>query len=508
MTGPPADEGEGQDLRLADRVAALEERAGAAGSLESRIAWLEHSLRRLRFDPDELASVEASIAASSELVRSHVAPGKPVGILTHRDPELLAMTGRPIVPLRIASPGGRPGELGQVASAMAMLAAARARGLRHVLLTSEALGGGSEPLLREHLLDRFVFVSEAEEAGVLLELTPQRADAEGAAIPSLSEALDRVSGGDHHVPVLDWTDLDLARILDGRTVFTPPSDDDGRLPYLDESVALVVIDDPSRIEEARRVATLATIGVRGDADGGLEVVDVDAFDRAAGAEAVEVFVAAGPAGTEQVDQAVGYHPDVPIRAVADPASEAVASEAEIAVVLEPGVLPLPGCLAALAATLDGEPEVGAAGAKLLAANGPLEGAGTMVFSDGSVAGVAAGSWDVAAAWHEFARPVCAGTGLLALRPAAARSAGAASRSPLGLAADIWRSGLEVRYQPDAWAVRAWPADQGSGSGADDAGDGAERWAPALPHRPQRPLELDAAAWRSLLAREDIRGSWR
>jgi hypothetical protein len=72
-------------------------------------------------------------------------------------------------------------------------------------------------------------------------------------------------------------------------------------------------------------------------------------------------------------------------------------------------------------------------------------------------------------------------------------------------ARVWSAGFRVLYQPDAAAVRAFPG----GDVDDDARAAVEReWERTLPSRPPRPPILDEAAWRAVLAHDDVEASWR
>jgi hypothetical protein len=175
---------------------------------------------------------------------------------------------------------------------------------------------------------------------------------------------------------------------------------------------------------------------------------------------------------------------------------------DVVVVVEPGVLPLPGAIetaAALAATRPGS----AIAAKVLRSDGRLEAAGGMVFFDRSVALIAEASPDVRAPWHDFVRPVCWAPGLVA----AASTLWASVPGPgvhTGRAflrewcAEVWARGGSVVYQPGVAAVRV-------------AGDGGEAsvplvtssWQRVLDLRPNRPPDLSDGAWRYILAHDDV-----
>jgi hypothetical protein len=127
----------------------------------------------------------------------------------------------------------------------------------------------------------------------------------------------------------------------------------------------------------------------------------------------------------------------------------------------------------------------------------------MLFADGSWVGVGAGSFDVAAAWHEYVRDTWWGPGLMLFKVSALKEV--LRDVPAGAhrlwAAKVWSEGYRVMYQPAATAVRAAP----SSPVEDDAAH--ETWAALAEGCPERPLRLDESAWRELLAVEDVAGGW-
>ena len=75
--------------------------------------------------------------------------------------------------------------------------------------------------------------------------------------------------------VLDWTDAGVAAELPGVTTFRAPAGE--RLPYLDSSVAVVVVDEMHDGREAARVASqrVITIGDTKQSPGASTIVSVD-----------------------------------------------------------------------------------------------------------------------------------------------------------------------------------------------------------------------------------------
>jgi len=203
---------------------------------------------------------------------------------------------------------------------------------------------------------------------------------------------------------------------------------------------------------------------------------------------------------DRVREAVSEAGRTKVVASSDPLAKA--ADSEVAVVLEPGVLPLPGCIEILAATLASDDAPPAVTGKLIGATGRLEAAGRIVFADGSVAGMGAGRDALFSPWHEYVRPVCAASGLLAVRGTTAESLRSRSSSLLALSGHLWAQGERLLYQPAACAVSV--LDSGDEGTADQSDDGIDAWRKALPARPPRPPQLDERAWREILARDDAR----
>lgn len=494
---------------LRDRVAALEARAAEADALGEQVTSLQREIRLLHYEGDQsrLDAVEESLRAAEELVDAGVPAGEPVGVLGAAADATLRLPGRVVSRLDPGGSGDPPtAGGGRLATSLALVESARADGLRYLLVSGHPLGGEEPGLrLREYLDSRYERLAGDREVGELFGI---EADSAGVGPSTVGVALDVALGGDRFVPVLDWTLLDLAAHLPDRMIFSPPPGSAKLvLPYADASVEVVVIDDPARVDDARRVASVATVGARGEPDGRLVAVDVDAFGDTPPRRSFEILLEAGTSGEwiEHLSAALAREGRAVVSAVEDPLAAAGASEADVAVIAEAGILPLPGCLDALGSTLAEDGSVCAASAKLIASDGSLAAAGTMVFADGTAAGIGAGAADTAAPWHEFARPVPTGSGLLAVRPEVAREAGSDGRGLIALAARIWSGGAQVRYQPNAWAVRTVAAEP-RGRPGDAAG--ADGWERALDRRPHRPLKLDPRTWRSLLARDDVAESWR
>ncbi len=352
--------------------------------------------------------------------------------------------------------------------------------------------------LRDHLVHTYECLEDRSDAGAVFALTP----AGGETARSLRTEVERLATGlDGPVAVLDWTDLDLAAELPGATAFRPP--EGARLPYLDDSIDVVVRDEDRDPSEARRVAARGVVTVAGG-PGGAIVRSVEELASAAPVLRARVLVrshAADPdeawvtALTERValagaTLALGAEPPV------DPRDH------DVVVVVEPGVVPLPGAIEAAAELAAAWPDTAIAG-KVLRADGRLDSAGGTVFFDRSVAPVAAGTADVTAPWHDYLRPVCWAPGFAAASTELWRAVpgpeGAPERTFLReWCAGVWARGGTVVYEPTAVAVRV------TGNGGEPALPlQSSAWQRVLDLRPRRPEQLGDGEWRYLLAHDDV-----
>jgi GT2 family glycosyltransferase len=246
---------------------------------------------------------------------------------------------------------------------------------------------------------------------------------------TFSDVLDRCRDGHNgQTAVLDWdTGLDLRACLDRAAVFSPP-EPGHTLPYLDRSIDIVAVPaNPALAGEARRVARTAVITLT---NGGPDIqVDWLTDGPAAVASSAtlilpcpETLPRAGRfwetlfrslpedfAG-EIVTDAAGVGPrsryvsrdnGEGYAAYCDRMTEAVAGD--VLIFLAPPLVPLDNWLPALCDTLRRDPAIGAAGPKVLAAEGSLAGAGGVVFADGTTAGFGSGEYDSDDPLYSFAR---------------------------------------------------------------------------------------------------------
>ena len=466
---------------LAGRVAALEDALAGGGpsDLDSRLLAMETALRRLSHGEEELDELGDVLASCSELLEQRVPAGERVMVVWRGDPAVLALRGRPIVPFPRPIGALADHDFEHGAGPIAHLEAQRARGIRFLLIPDQARLWLEElPSFQEHLSGRYALLADEEGAGLLFDVGELRSG--NGAPEGLVETLDRILDGERYAPVLDWTAFGLESVIKERGIFTAPTDSDGELPYVDGSIEVVVLDEPSHLDEGRRVATSAVVLVEPEDQGEIRVAEV-----------------------ERIGEAPETPPDVTlIELGADRRQHVGEAGADLVAIAEQGVLPLPGGLEAAAATLQNDQSAAAVAVKLMDADGLLEAAGVTVFADGSLAGIGAGSAAVSAPWHEYLRPVCGGRGLLVARTSVLDET-ADQTSLIELCGRLWSEGHRIVYQPDAWAVRV--LEQERSSAAPELGS---PWIEALPSRPERPPTLDDSTWRWLLAHDEVEEAWR
>jgi hypothetical protein len=468
---------------LAERVAALEDAiaGGRSSDLDTRLLAIETALRRLSHGEGELDELGDELRRCTAMLEQRVPDGERVMVAWRGDPAMLALTSRQVVPFPRPTGALSEGDFEHGVSAIAHLEAQRVRGIRFLLIPERArLWLDDLTSFQEHLIGHYELVADEEGVGLLFDVGSPRSEERSS--DTVVEVLDRILDGDRYAPVLDWTGFGLTSLIGDRGLFAAPPDTDGELPYLDRSIDVVVVDDPSHLDEGRRVATSAVVLVEPEPD------------------------QAGGVGVAQVEELSREHPigeEIPIITGPDSWTSADAAGSEVVALAEDGVLPLPGCIEVAAATLQQHEGIAAVAVKLLDSDGLLEGAGTMVFADGSAEGIGAGTAEVSAPWHEYVRPVCAGNGLLVAWGSALRETANDGASLVELSGRLRAAGHGLLYQPDAWAVRVHPTEEAERTQAPG-----ESWTPVLSSRPERPENLDSSTWRWLLAHDDVEESWR
>lgn len=224
--------------------------------------------------------------------------------------------------------------------------------------------------------------------------------------------------------ILNWeSGLDLGRAFPQHVVFSPPVDADTLL-YIDRSVDIVALSNssPAALAEARRVARRAVIVIRPleqeapsqrlriewlaeghparlttsiivpfSQEGVYARACLEALLRAVRPDSVaEVIVVADGQGApalghwfEHDDRLTLLRDEQTVGFSESCNQGAAAATGDIVLFLRPGTLPLGDWLPALLRTFHDHPDAGVVGSRILYANGSLEEAGGVVFSDGS-----------------------------------------------------------------------------------------------------------------------------
>ncbi len=491
-------------LLLGERLAAVETDATASilMSVDERMESLEHGIYHLIDRPGGGNAVDQAVAAGRRAVYDNVPIRAAVLVAGKSDPAFAEIPGRRVTNFPQDASGRYPGfALADSQALVAHLEALRCAGNRFLLVPAS-----SQWLLDhyasfgEYLLERYSVMASDPSFGILADLTDRQVPTNRWS-SSVSGVIDRLAAGTgRNLAVLDMTHLHIAGRLPGHNVFSSPNHD-GILPYLDSTIDVVVIESDEDLPEATRTAMEAVVRIRPGPGGLPEVRSVELLgaspkDR----RRIAVVVDRQSSTTQWTDRLAEALQEEPAAFLATDSDEI--DRADMVALIDNGVLPLPSCLSVASGLLWSSDRIGAVAVKILGAYGALDAAGTTLFADGSSAGVGEGSFDVAAAWHEYVRETCWGPGLMLYRAEAVRDL---LQRPPGPAAQatwsehVWRAGYRVLYQPAAAAVLTLSGTDARASGATAV------WSPHLLGRPQRPSVLDETAWRDLLAAEDVAG---
>ena len=454
----------------------------------------------------------AEIWACRYLVERHVPVGATVAVVAKDDPAFLTFPGRRAVNFPRGADGRYPGYTFEDGSAaVAGITAQRVQGASFLLIPDASRWWVDRyPELSSWVERHGHLVVDQPGAGILAALEP--ADRTGdptRAERSLASVLDGLRDGDRPLAVANWTDIDLpAAAARGNAVIPAARYGDG-LAYVDASVDVVVIDRADRRSEAERVASLAVITL--ERDDRITAVRVGGQQQPESSMPSPAVVLLGDddGGWRESIGRSPFRDDIVIMN-ANSWSQAAACDREFVAIVEPGVVPLPGCLEAAVATLVRRPRAAAVGVKLFAADGTIDSAGTTVFNDGTFAGIANGTAKVTEPWHDYVRPIHAATGVVVARTPMLREVdpqppGVSPMSFVAWCAALWSSGAEVLYQPDASAVRARAVSAATSEEHDTL---LKLLTPVLDARSARPDPLDDRSWRMLIARDDVTAGWR
>jgi sulfotransferase family protein len=343
------------------------------------------------------------------------------------------------------------------------------------------------PELRDHVARNHPTLADREAAGAVFDLTGgAQVDRRGL----LAEVNELCAELESTPAVLDWTGLGIAGELPGFTTFEPPTH--AALPYFDQSVDIVVTTRDHDAAESARVASVGVITVNAQ-NGGFMVLNT--VVNGAPTAGPSVVVCAPRTDDDGVEAALSARVAESGATLFFGSPAEVAGDFDVMVLLEHGVLPLPGSIAEIVSAALARPE-SVAVAKVIDHHGRIESAGGIVFADGSVAGIAGGTLEVRAPWHEFVRPVCWGGGMAAASTTLLAGLGISTEEGFAnWCGEVWANGNVVLYQPRAVVVRI-RADHRIAPRVSGV------WDSLGSSRPRRPETMGDGVWRYLLANDD------
>jgi hypothetical protein len=252
--------------RLAEQAAKLEElRADISrltGVISDRDSELERALDQLAatdspgHNADEIG-YRRMVQRLRRLVREHVRQGRRAAVVSGGDEALLQHAGCGAVHLSQDRFGGYAGRLPESGrSAIAQLEAARSQGVGVLVLPDSNQWWLQQYVDFARYLERRYKLAIAEGgAGSLWDLE------EASPLRELDDLISGLRASSHQPAILDWqTECDLAALLGECNVFAPEQHD-ATLPYLDQTIDVVALGDPTpeRLAEARRVAAAAVV---------------------------------------------------------------------------------------------------------------------------------------------------------------------------------------------------------------------------------------------------------
>lgn len=487
------------------------------------------------------ASYRQLVRRIRELVRTSLPREATISVVTKGDESLLDLYGRDASHFPQA-PDGRYGGYypKRGLSAVAHLEAVRAQGADYLLLPATALWWLDHyEELRRHLERRYARVVDEPDTCLVYSLR-ERPTLEERPLAELEELVDELAGlrGDE-LTILDWDfPLPLPAELHEHIVFAPPPGD-GDIPYLDSSVDIVLApNEPDRLAAARRVASVAvatasvsepTVAVErtGGQDpllpsisivipchDGAELTEVclssllETLPRSFDGEILVVDDASSDLTAELLEATRRL--DGRVRALRNRENlgflgscnrGAEEARGEYLLFLNNDTILLPGWLPPLVRIYHDYPDAGAVGGRLLYADGRLQEAGCLVFSDGSAAKFGYGDPDADAPLYGYVREVDYVSGALLLTPQRLFDdlGGLDPRYGFGFYDDddycfaVRAAGRRVYYQPESVIVHV----EGGSTGTDVlAGPKRfqvtnqrifkEKWRDALARQPQRP----------------------
>lgn len=450
-------------------------------------------------------------------------------------------------------------ELKASLSAIAQLETLRAQGIGFLVIPDRLLSWVDErPDLEKHLDQRYAILPQRRAACAIYALESPAAAGDPAELRQIGHVVDEFRIAFAREPtILDWASgLHLTETLNDLDVYSAPADPDGRLPYADATVDLIVVpyDREEVAAEADRVAFGAVIPVGRVVPDEATTVRWRFPERVWRPGPVSIVVATfnGLAYTttalRSLAETIPPSVDAEIIVVDDGSSEetrrgleglagsyarvslvvnpanagyvasanrgAEAAKGELLVFMNDDTIALPGWLPPLQRIFRRYPEAGVVGGMLLHPDGRLQEAGGTVFDDGSGYKFGYGSLDPEADLYAHVREVDYVSGaLLATRRDMFQDLGGFDPAyGFGYYEDadycfkVRRRGLRVYYQPQSVIVHV---EGGTAGTALEHGPKqhqalnqvifAQRWAGELQSHPSRPEEPFSPSFMHALA---------
>ena len=505
-------------------------RAGKAEPLTEQAAEevvaQDATTRDLREQPAAIQSQPKKTPQERKALRSALAAlpvEATVIVVSEGDDELLKLDDRKGWHFPQTEDGAYAGYPADSAAAIAHLEALRAKGGDYLLFPGSALGWLEHYKgFKQHLESRYQVVVSQEDTCVVFALRQAMVSENAGWRTKFEEVVTECRARLGHDPaILDWnTGLELAATFPQHSIFSPPSAD-RVLPYLDQSIDIVVVSSPdtASITEARRVAKAAVITLTGTELSSIAQVGAESNPTLVANWQVEGEAAALPTASIVIPTYNGItHTETCITVlretlphnfrgeiiVVDDASTdetpevlerwaslderlkvlrnpenvgfvtscnrgASAATGEIVIFLNNDTLPLPGWLTPLLQIFRDYPDAGAVGGRLVYPDGRLQEAGGVIFADGSGANFGWGDYEVDAPLYNFVREVdyCSGALLVTKRSLFEEIGGFDTRYCPAYYEDtdycfaVREKGFRVYYQPESTIVHLEGATSGT-----------------------------------------------
>jgi len=360
--------------------------------------------------------------------------------------------------------------------------------------------------------------------------------------------------------LLDWTShLFLAETLPSLAVGTPSDNDPDTLPHIDQSIDIVVVSglNPTRIAEAKRVASAAVVTISTEGNGtspGFHVewqpqhsytsipptvsIIIPVYNKSDYTRKClerlqetlpadfrgEILVIDDASSDDTQSLAADWSKDARIRCVRNHENlgflrscnrGAELATGEMLVFLNNDTLPAPGWLPPLIRILQERPNAGVVGGKLVYPDGRLQEAGGMVFSDGSACNFGKRDRPDRPAYN-YVREVdyCSGAVLATPRALFQQLGGFDLRYAPAYYEDtdycfaVRKAGRKVYYQPETVIVHF----EGVSSGTDTSSGVkryqdinrtkfSEKWSSVLSKQPPPPTDYELTTLQRISARD-------